>query len=184
MTTAAPAPAARHDAALSAADHARGNPQARLTLLQYGDYECPACIAVEPALRALVDRHAPQLRFVYRHHPWVELHPHAELAAEAAEAAAAQGQFWAMHAQLFKAGHHLDLPGLTARAAAIGLDMVRFKAEMADHVYTQRVQEHRRAGVASGLRATPAYFLGGQPVAAAADLAPLEAAIRHALTGH
>jgi protein-disulfide isomerase len=171
------------EAALAAADHVLGDAHAKLTLLEYGDYECPACIQAEPLTRHLVESLGNRLRFVFRHFPLVEVHPHAELAAEAAEAAAAQGRFWPMHHLLFTQTHHLALPALTGYAQAIGLDMVRFSAEMADRIYTQRVQEHRRAGQESGLRATPAFFLKGQAVDVSFGFEKLEEAVHAALQG-
>jgi len=170
-------------AALSAADHSQGETHAALTLLQYGDYECPACVRAEPLTRRIVETHGAHLRFVFRHFPLMALHRHAELAAEAAEAAAAQGRFWAMHQRLFAPPHHLAMPALTAHAEAIGLDMIRFGAEMADRIYTQRVQEHRRAGVNSGVRETPTFFLNGRVVDVSSGLPALEAAIQAALKG-
>jgi protein-disulfide isomerase len=171
------------DTALPATEHMMGDAHASLTLLEYGDYECPACIQAEPLTRHLVDSFASRLRFVFRHFPLVEVHPHAELAAEAGEAAAAQCQFWPMHHLLFKQPHHLALPALTGYAESIGLDMVRFGAEMADRVYTQRVQEHRRAGQQSGVRATPAFFLDGKFVDVSFGFERLEAAVLAALKG-
>lgn len=169
------------EAALSAADHMLGNTHAGLTLLEYGDYECTACIQAEPLTRHLVDAFGDRLRFVFRHYPLVEVHPHAELAAEAAEAAAAQGQFWAMHHLLFSPPHHLKMSALTAHAQAIGLDMIRFHAEMADRIYTQRVQEHRRAGERSNVRATPTFILNGIHVDVSFGFEKLEEAIHMAL---
>lgn len=177
------AAAAIPDAALAAADHVLGNPQASVTLLEYGDYECPSCIQAEPFTQHLVASHGQRLRFVFRHFPLLEVHPHAELAAEAAEAAAAQGRFWPMHHLLFSQIHHLALPALTGYAQAIGLDMIRFKAEMADRIYTQRVQEHRRAGEHSGIRATPAFFLDGKFVDVSFGLERLEEGVHAALKG-
>jgi len=172
-----------HDAALSGADHQQGHAQSGLTLVEYGDYECPTCIRAEPAVRRLVDSLGRQLRFVFRHYPLMAVHPHAELAAEAAEAAAAQGQFWAMHRLLFTQAHGLALPALNGYAQAIGLDMLRFRADMADHLYTQRVQEHHHAGERSGLRTVPAFFLNDQLVDVSTGMAQLEAAVRAALAG-
>ena len=180
MTSAATLP--QPGAALAAADHVLGDDHAKLTLLEYGDYECPACIQLEPLMQQLVATHGGRLRLVYRHFPLMEVHPNAELAAEAAEAAAAQGRFWPMHHLLLSQGHHLTPKALAAHAQSLGLDMNRFNAEMADHIYTQRVQEHRRAGEASGLRATPAVFLNGQPVDVSFGFEKLEAAVRAALT--
>lgn len=171
-----------HEAGLTADDHSQGNEHAAVTLLEYGDYECPACAQAEPITRYLVDTLGSQIRFVFRHFPLMEVHPNAELAAEAAEAAAAQGKFWEMHHLLFSAPHHLAMADLTKHAEAIGLDMARFHAEMADHIYTQRIQEHRRAGEMTNLRATPAFFLNGKVVDVSFGLDKLEEAV-HALTG-
>ena len=173
--------AAPSDPGLAAADHLRGNPQAGLTLLEYGDYECPSCIQAEPLTRHLVETFGKRLCFVFRHFPLMEVHPHAELAAEAAEAAAAQGQFWLMHHLLFTQTHHLALPALRGYAESISLDMIHFNAEMADRIYTQRVQQHRRAGERSGLRNTPAFFLNGTLVDVSFGLEKLEGAVHAAL---
>ncbi len=169
------------EGALPAAEHVLGDPNARLTLLEYGDYECPTCMQAEPLTRHLVEAFGEHLCLVFRHFPLLDVHPHAELAAEAAEAAAAQGRFWEMHHLLFTQTHHLALPALAGYAQAIGLDMTRFNAEMGDRIYTQRVQEHRRAGEQSGLRATPAFFLNGAPVDVSFGLEQLEAAVHAAL---
>lgn len=168
---------------LAATEHAAGNLHAGLTLLEYGDYACPSCIQAEPVTRHLVDTYGQRLCFVFRHFPLVEVHPHAELAAEAAEAAAAQGQFWPMHRLLFAQTHQLALPALAGYAASIGLDMLRFNGDMADRLYTQRVQEHRRAGEQSGVRGAPAFFLNGRPVDVSFGLGRLEAAVQAALKG-
>jgi protein-disulfide isomerase len=169
-----------HQAGLSAADHMMGLEDAPFTLLEYGDYECPYCAVAEPKVRRLVETFGPQLRFVFRHLPLVELHPHAELAAEAAEAAAAQGKFWAMHRLLFGAPNHLSLADLTKHAQTIGLDMTRFHAEMADRIYTQRVQEHRRSAVLRDVHTTPTFILHGKVIDISSGFDRLEEAV-HAL---
>jgi protein-disulfide isomerase len=168
-------------AALSGADHVQGSTQAVVTLGEYGDYECPACIQAEPMTRHLMESFGDRLRFVFRHYPLLAVHPHAELAAEAAEAAAAQGQFWAMHHLLFVQKHHLKPAALDGYAQTIGLDMLRFKAEMADRIYTQRVHEHRRAAERTGTRSTPTFFLNGALVDVSAGLQHLETAVVSAL---
>ena len=168
-------------AGLLAADHRTGAERAALTLLEYGDYECPSCREAAPVARHLVDAFGDRLTFIFRHFPLVEVHPHAELAAEAAEAAAAQHKFWPMHHLLFEQAPHLALPVLTRHAQTIGLDMLRFNAEMADRIYTQRVQEHRRSGEQIGLRGSPSFFLNGQHVDVSFGLEHLEQAVRAAL---
>jgi len=170
-----------HEAALAAADHMLGDADARLTLVEYGDYECPACTQAEPLTRHLVKSFGKRLRFIYRHFQLMEMHPQSELAAEAAEAAAAQGEFWAMHQLLCSHPHQLDLAALATHAQSIGLDMNRFNGEMADRIYTQRIQEHRRAGERSGVHATPSFFLNGTPVDVSFGFEKLEEAIHAAV---
>lgn len=169
------------EAALAAVDHILGDAHAKHTLLEYGDYECRACIQAAPLVQRLVATYPGRLCLVFRHFPLMEIHPYAELAAEAAEAAAAQGQFWPMHDLLFAQVHHLTPAALIGYAQSLGLDMNRFYPEMADHIYTQRVQEHRRAGERSRLRATPAFFLNGQAVDVSLGLEKLEEAVHAAL---
>lgn len=164
-----------HPTGLTAADHALGDEDAPFNLLEYGDYECPASARAEPKVRHLLETFGPQLRFVFRHLLHLELHPHSELAAEAA---AAQGKFWEMHRLLFGAPNHLSLVDLTKHAQTIGLDMTRFHAEMADRIYTQRVQEHRRAAKLSDLHTTPAFILNGKLIDTSSGLDKLEAAVR------
>ena len=168
---------------LSPVDHILGNPDAKLTLVEYGDYECPACIQAEPLVRHLVETEGHRLRFVFRHYPLVEVHPWAELAAEAAEAAAAQGKFWPMHHLLFAQKQHLHAAALAAYAESIGLNMLRYHGEMNDRIYTQRVQEHRHAGDRSGLRATPTFFLKDAVVDVSFGFEKLAAAVHTALKG-
>lgn len=169
------------EAALAASDHVLGDAHAKLTLLEYADYECPACIQAEPLMQHLVDTHGGRLRFVFRHFPLVEVHPNAKRAAEAAEAAAAQGQFWPMHHLLFAQTHHVTPAALVGYAQSLGLDMNRFNAEMGDRIYTQRIQEHRRAGERTGLRATPAFFLNGKAVDVSFGFEKLDEAVQAAL---
>lgn len=168
-------------AGLLAADHMTGAAHAGVVLVEYGDYECPACVEAEPVTRHLIEVFGKRMKFVFRHFPLVEVHPHAELAAEAAEAAAAQGKFWPMHHLLFTHSPHLKLAALTKCAETIGLDMLRFNAEMADRIYTQRVQEHRRSGERIGLRGSPTFFLNGTLVDVSFGLEHLEVAVRAAL---
>ena len=170
-----------HSAALEGADHATGNLHAPVTLVEYGDYECPRCSQAYPATRILLDAFGDRLRFVYRHYPDAEAHAHAELAAEAAEAAAAQGKFWEMHAQLFGRSQHLREAAIYHAAEAIELDMTRFRADLADHIYIQRVREHHAAGVRLGLRGTPCFFLNDVAVDVSYSLENLEHAVRAAL---
>lgn len=144
-----------------ATDHIHGLASAQVTLIEYGDFECPACFQASTALKVMLPHFEDRLRLVFRHFPLREVHPHAELAAEAAEAAGAQGQFWPMHDLLFANQQHLKDKHLQHYAARLGLDMARYENEMKDHVYLQRVQEHLRGGRHLAVRSTPAFYVNG-----------------------
>lgn len=143
------------------ADHTLGPIHAPVTVVEYGDFECPNCRQAAPAVKLLLDRFAGRVRFTFRHFPLEGVHPHALLAAEAAECAAGQGKFWQMHDLLFENQAHLKLKQLHGYAERLELDMARFTAEMGDHVYLQRVREHIASGEQSGVRATPGFFVNG-----------------------
>ncbi len=142
-----------------AIDHIQGPPNAKVTLVEYGDFECPSCAQAHAALKIMLAHFGPQVRYVFRHFPLREVHPHAELAAEAAEAAGAQGKFWPYHDMLFDHQQHLDEKHLAQYAKDLGLDMARFENEMRDHVYLQRVQEQMQGATALGVRATPSFYV-------------------------
>ena len=142
-------------------DHLLGLEHARVTVIEYGDFECPNCKVAAPTSKLLLDRFPAAVRFIFRHFPLQEAHPHALLAAEAAEAAAAQGKFWEMHDLLFEHQAHLKDKDLFRYACQAGLDRVRYTAEMDDHIYLQKVREHVAGGRRSHIRATPSFFLDG-----------------------
>jgi protein-disulfide isomerase len=143
-------------------DHIRGDPQARVTLVEYGDFECPMCRSVEPAVRQILDSHPLTVRLVFRHHPLENAHPHALIAAEAAEAAAYQGKFWQMHDILLQEGADLRRAALDAYAAALDLDLALFKASLDDEIYRQRVREHIQSAERSQVRSSPGFFVNGR----------------------
>jgi protein-disulfide isomerase len=140
-------------------DHVQGPAAASVTLVEYGDYECPYCRAAVPIVEELQRVLPDQLRFVFRHFPLENLHPHARRAAEAAEAAAAQGRFFEMHAALFEHQAALEDEDLRRYAAGIDLDLARFAAELEAHTHADRVREDFRGGIRSGVRGTPTFFL-------------------------
>jgi protein-disulfide isomerase len=146
---------------VTAVDHRAGPERAPVTVLEYGDFECPSCAAIEAAIRHLREMHGPAMSFVFRHFPLEDAHPHALAAAEAAEAAGAQGKFWEMHDILLTNHRHLTPHHLESFAERIGLNMARFKAEMKDEIYRQRIREHQAGGRLSHLRATPGFFVNG-----------------------
>jgi protein-disulfide isomerase len=147
---------------ISATDHVLGPEHAPLTVLEYGDFECPNCTQAAPAIKMILKRYENRIRFVYRHFPLEEVHPHALAAAQAAEAAGAQGKFWPMHDLLFERTGKLGNDHLRACAERIGIDMARYTAEMDDEIHRQRVREHLAGGRASGVRATPTFFINGK----------------------
>jgi protein-disulfide isomerase len=148
-------------APVGAADHVLGPVRAAVTVVEYGDFECPNCKQAAPAVKMLMARFAERVRFVYRHFPLEGVHPHALQAALAAEAAGAQGRFWPMHDLLFKSQSHLTVPQLRGYAESLELDMARYDADMAGQVYLQRVREHIESGENSGVRGTPTFFVDG-----------------------
>jgi protein-disulfide isomerase len=148
-------------APVSALDHQSGPKRAKVVVVEYGDFECPTCQAVEPAVRQLRELHATTTLFVFRHFPLEDVHPRAFLAAEATESAAEQGQFWPMHDLLLEPGQHLDRRDLDGFARRIGLNMALFAAELDERVFRQRVREHQEGGLRSYLRATPTFFVNG-----------------------
>ena len=135
---------------LDAADHVSGPADAPYELLMYGDFQCPYCTAAQSILRRVRDRLDGRLRFAFRHFPLTEIHPDAWRAAEAAEAAGAQGSFWEMHDALYANGGRFGEADLAALADRIGLDVERFRAELAAGAHTDRVQRDLDAGRAAG----------------------------------
>jgi len=162
-------------------DHIRGPVSAPVTLLEYGDYECPHCGAAHPIVEGIRRQMGDRLRFVYRHFPLANIHPHAEPAAESAEAAAAQGKFWAMHDRLFEHQDALDEPALAEHAALVGLDVARFVRELSAGTYAPRVREDFMSGVRSGVNGTPTFYVNGVRHNGGYDSVSLMAAIEEAL---
>ena len=142
-------------------DHFRGSEHAPVTLLEYGDFECPSCKVAVQTPKLLLDRFPNRIRFIFRHFPLQDAHPHALMAAEVSETAGAQGKFWEMHDVLFDNQPHLKDRDLYRYASEIGLDLARYTAEMDDHIYLQKVREHADGGRRSHIRATPTFFVDG-----------------------
>jgi protein-disulfide isomerase len=142
-------------------DHIQGPADASVTLLEYGDYECPYCGAAYPIVKEVQDRMGDRLRFVFRNFPITTSHPHAEQAAEAAEAAGSQGRFWEMHDTLYENQRRLGDDDLRSYAARIGLDLESFERDVAEHVHAPRVREDFMSGVRSGVNGTPTFYING-----------------------
>ena len=146
---------------VTSADRIAGPADAKLTLVQYGDYECPYTVASHWQIELLLKNFPREFRFVFRHFPLVKRHRFAQRAAEAVEAAAAQGKFWEMHRALMKQEFNLGWEGLRDAAKAMKLDLLRFEAEVMNHTYRRKIQEHVNSGMRSGVASTPSYFVNG-----------------------
>jgi protein-disulfide isomerase len=142
-------------------DHIRGSINAPITIVEYGDYECPYTGMAYPIVRNIMKQFGDQIYFVFRNFPLNDIHPHAQHAAEAAEAAAAQDKFWQMHDYLFEHQKALDDSHLFEYAQKVGLDIDRFKKEMSGHIYAPLINESLRNGIDSGVEGTPNFFVNG-----------------------
>jgi len=158
-------------------DHIQGSPEAAVTLVEYGDYECPHCGHAFPIVEKLRRKFAREMRFVYRNFPLTQVHPHAEMAAEAAEAAGAQNRFWEMHDLLFQHQNALDTPHLAKYAELTGIDVKGFAAQLTEHAFRARVREDFMSGVRSGVNGTPTFFINGWRHDGAFDLESLSEAV-------
>jgi protein-disulfide isomerase len=162
------------------ADHILGPSTAAATLVEYGDYECPYCRQIHPMIDEIM-RRTEDLRFIYRHFPITKIHPHSKRAAEAAEAAGAQGRFWEMHDQLFAHDRTLDDEYLAGRAKKIGLDIERYSKEMADGVYAPKVDEAFRVALyGNNVTGTPTLYLNGVRISSINNLEELLAEVLEA----
>jgi protein-disulfide isomerase len=142
-------------------DHAHGSPDAAVTLVEYGDFECPHCGRAYPVVKAIQKRMGPDLRFVFRHFPLTQIHAHAEHAAESAEAAGQHGKFWQMHDLLFENQDRLEDPSLVAYAEALGIDPDWFAVVLSEGRFQPQVREQFLSGVRSGVNGTPTFFVNG-----------------------
>lgn len=159
-------------------DHVRGRIDAPATMVEYGDYECPFCRMAFDVVEEIVDELGDNLLFVYRHFPLSTVHPHAVTAAEAAEAAGAQGRFWDMHRLLYADQQHLGGQALMDRAQALGLATDRFVDDLRAHVHAEKVETDFLSGVRSGVNGTPTLFINGRRHDGPADRASLLRALR------
>ena len=162
---------------LGAEDHVRGAPGADLELVMYGDFECPYCTAAQSILERVRNRLGDRLRFAFRHFPLESVHPHARQAAEAAEAAAAQGAFWEMHDALYAAGGRLTTPDLLGHAEALGLDVRRVDTDLLGRRHGPRIDRDVASGRDSGVTGTPAFFCNAVRLEGAFDAGSLVEAL-------
>jgi protein-disulfide isomerase len=160
-------------------DHVRGPAKAPVTLVEYGDFECPYCGQAEPVVRELLADYG-DLRYVWRHLPLTDVHPHAELAAEAAEAAARQHKFWDMHDVLLQHQDALTATDLIRYATELGLDAERFTRDMGDRQGAPKVAADVDSADLSNVSGTPTFFINGRRHHGAYDIATLTDAVRAA----
>jgi protein-disulfide isomerase len=146
---------------VSGRDHMRGPEEAPVTLVEYGDYECPFCRGAHVAVEKVRQRLGDRLLFVFRNFPLENVHPHARAAAQAAEAAGGQGKFWEYHDLLFEHQRHLQIGDLERYAAQIGLDIQRFSQEIHTGEHSGRVEEDLKGALDNGLTGTPVFFING-----------------------
>jgi Na+:H+ antiporter, NhaA family len=163
---------------LDSTDHVRGPADAPLELIMYGDFQCPYCTAAQSILQRVRTRLDGELRFAFRHLPLHEVHPDAQRAAEAVEAAAAQGAFWEMYDALYSSGGRFAPAELDGLAAGLGLDVERFRAELIDGVHTARVGRDADAARAAGINGTPTFIVNGHRHAGSFDAGSLVEALR------
>jgi len=167
---------------VSERDHAMGPAAAPVTLLEYGDYECPDCGNAYPVVQRLIADLGPKFRFVFRNFPLRSVHPHAGVAALAAEAAAAQGKFWEMHALLYANQKNLDEVDLSRLALRAGVEIYRFEADLSGERFSKRVAEDYDSGEKSGVTGTPTFFINGQRYTGKKEYDPMRKAIEAAAT--
>jgi protein-disulfide isomerase len=163
---------------ISDRDHIRGARDAQLTLVEYGDYECPFCGAAAAAVEQLMQIMGKEVQFAYRHFPLTQIHPHAQVAAEAAEAAGQQDRFWDMHDLLFDHQNRLTPGDLIGYASILRLDLHRFAVDLETHAHAPRVREDFLSGVRSGVNGTPTFFANGVRHNGGYDLGSLVEALR------
>jgi protein-disulfide isomerase len=166
--------------AVGKSDHSLGADDAPVTLVEYGDYQCPFCADMQSMIKAIAKSMGSQMRLVFRHMPMLEMHPYAQHAAEAAEAAAAQGKFWEMHEAIYRRQSELGSDLLHQLAVALKIDIAQFDADLEARRYRPRVKRDFMSGMRSGVASTPAFFINGKRYDGALDQASLLSAVGRA----
>lgn len=168
---------------VSASDHIRGPENAAVTIVEYADYQCPYCGKAYRVDQQVLPR-LKDVRLVFRNFPLTQLHPYAELAAEAAESAGAQGKFWEMHDMLFEHQDALSGDDIVSYAEELGLDMDRFVSDVNNHRFVEKIRADVQGGIESGVNGTPAFFINGRFYNGSMDPDQLMHAIREAGGGN
>lgn len=162
-------------------DHSEGPPNARVVLVEYGDYQCPYCGAAYPIVKRIQKDLGTRLLFVFRNFPITNAHPQAQWAAETAEAAAVQGKFWEMHDYLYENQPSLGDEAFFAKyERKVKLDLLKLNREVAQHVHSARIQEDYMSGIRSGVNGTPTFFINGIRYDGYPEFGPLISALENA----
>jgi protein-disulfide isomerase len=180
MTTPLQTAGGRLAVAINEQDHTRGRQDAPVTLVEYGDYQCPYCAMAHPIVQELLRRRRDSVLFVFRHFPLTNVHPYAEMVAEAAEAAGTRGRFWDAHDWMYEHQRQLDPAFLIAGLDSLGLDGQAIAEEIRTHRYLGKVRFDFISGVRSGVNGTPTFFINGERHDGGYSLAELESAIDRA----
>lgn len=162
-------------------DHIQGRTSAPVTLIEYGDYQCPYCGQAYPIIKEVQKQLGNKLCFVFRNFPLTEIHPDAEHAAEAAEAAAVQNKFWEMHDYIYEHQQALDDKHLEKYAETLRLNLAKFNNEMSSHVHAGRIREDFLSGIHSGVNGTPTFYINGIRYNDSWDLETLLETLRSAI---
>lgn len=163
---------------VSERDHIQGNPNAKVELVEFGDYQCPHCGHAYPIIKQVQQALGDELKFVFRNFPLVEIHPQARIAAVATEAANRQGKYWEMHDIIFEHQQQLRLPALLGYARTLGLNMEQFETDIGDDALVEIIEEDFESGVRSGVNGTPTFFIDGHKYAGSWDADQLIGFIR------
>jgi protein-disulfide isomerase len=164
-------------------DHALGPASAAVTLIEFGDYQCPFCADAYPMLKRIIEAMGPQLRFVFRHMVLIEVHPFAQFAAEAAEAAGLQGKFWEMHDAIYEHQTELGSDLVNKLGRLLQLDLTRFSADLEARRGRARVKNDFMGGMRSGVAGTPTFFINGERYDGSLDERSLLLALRKRIPG-
>ena len=150
--------------AVNSNDHHQGNVNGKITLVEFGDFECPHCRRAHPIVKRLLEERGKELHFVFRNFPLQEIHPHAYASATAAEAAGKQSRFWEMHDLIFENQDKLDINYLLTLAESLGLDFAQFTKDLKSEAVQSKIETDFESGIRSGVNGTPTFFLNGSPV--------------------
>lgn len=155
-------------------DHVLGAMDAPITLVEYGDYQCPFCAAAQPRVQRLIAKFGNDLRFVYRHFPLTQAHEFAALAAMTAESAGLQGKFWQMHESLYKNQAIFGLDGFRRIAQRLDIDIDAFQEHLSDEILAAKIQQNFLGGLRSGVNGTPSFYLNNEKINALPDVDSLK----------